>query len=82
MTMAGKLHTGYLASTTASSTAASPYSKRKRAYAEGFNANRAAVLRTSNPHPAWQSSDPNSDYVAWDNGWMDSSVPYPPTHVG
>jgi hypothetical protein len=78
--MAGKLHISYLAYTTAAQTAASPYAKRKRAYAEGFNANRATALRTTNPHPA--STDASSDYQAWDNGWMDSSVPYPPTHVG
>jgi hypothetical protein len=81
--MAAKLHTGYLSwFSTANQTAASPYAKRKRAYAEGFNANRAAALRTTNPHPAWQSTDPSSDYMAWDTGWIDSSVPYPPTHVG
>jgi hypothetical protein len=80
--MAGKLHTGYLQYTTAAATAIAPQSKLKRAYAEGFNANRAAALRTTNPHPAWQLSDLNSDYIAWDTGWMDSSVPYPPTHVG
>jgi hypothetical protein len=78
--MAGKLHTGYGAYATAAATAASPASKRKRAYAEGFNANRATALRTTNPHPA--STDASSDYIAWDTGWMDSSVPYPPTHVG
>lgn len=54
--------------------------KRKRCYAEGYQANRALAARASNPHAG--TTDQESDFWAWDQGWRDGNTPFDPTHVG
>lgn len=82
MKMAGKLHRDYAKYSTGGGGTVAPTSKLKIAYAEGYNASRAGALRTANPHPLWQGPDVNSDYWAWDQGWLDKNTSQPPTHVG
>ena len=78
--MAGKWHRDYARYVAATGRALFP-TKQVRAYAEGYNASRAGALQSTNPHPGWQSTDPNSDFISWLSGWSDYPG-YPPTHVG
>lgn len=78
--MAGKLHKSYVALANATALALVPQGKLGRAYAEGYQAQRAAMSGTSTP-PFAQASDPVR-YQAWQAGAMDAKAVNPPTHVG
>jgi hypothetical protein len=77
--MAGKLHKNY---SSGLAKFAAPQSRYVRDYAEGYNARRNGAAAASNPHPAWQNADMHSDWWAWNQGWNDAELHYPPTHVG
>jgi hypothetical protein len=75
--MAGKVYTSYQNQL---ATAPQPAKNRVRAYAEGYLAAGRAALQTTNPHPAWQNTDSESDWWAWDRGWLDKTAAYPAGH--
>lgn len=78
--MAGKLHKMYKLN---GGRTIPPGDRRARAYAEGYVARRNNKLRTTNPHPTWQNTDPIvSAWGAWDQGWIDADVFSPSSHVG
>lgn len=56
--------------------------RQARAYAEGYQHHRKYHIwySTANPFPV--STDPESEYVAWNSGWTDSEAYFEPTHVG
>ena len=80
--MAGKLHKDFVRYRDGGGQVLPPQGKRKRCYAEGYNARRNGAVQASNPHPTWQNTDQQSDWWAWDQGWRDRDGGFPPTHVG
>lgn len=78
--MAGKLHKSYAALADGTALALVPQGKLARAYAEGYQAQRADMAGTSAP-PFTQASDPVR-YQAWLAGANNAKALMPPTHVG
>lgn len=78
--MAGKLHKSYADLASATALALAPQGKLARAYAEGYQAQRADMTKAATA-PFTQASDPVR-YQAWLGGAMNAYAIFPPTHVG
>ena len=78
--MAGKLHKDFVRYRDGGGIRLAPGDKRVRSYAEGYQARRKAALQTDNPFPV--TTDQQSNYWAWDQGWRDGDGLFPATHVG
>lgn len=78
--MAGKLHKSYANLTTGDAEALAPHGRLARAYAEGYQQQRADMSQAATA-PFSQASDP-ARYQAWLAGAMNAYALMPPTHVG
>jgi ribosome modulation factor len=80
--MAGKLHKDFqVYSTSGDGQPLVPGSKMVKAYADGYQAQRAGALQAANPFGA-PVDNVDNNARAWDQGWRDANAGNPPTHVG
>lgn len=80
--MAGKLHKDFESYFNGGGQVLAPGDRRVRAYAEGYQAQRAGKLQTANPYGTVLVDNFDNQARCWDQGWRDANAGLPPTHVG
>jgi ribosome modulation factor len=78
--MAGKYHKDFVRYRDGGGVVLQPGDKRVRSYSEGYQARRKGAAKASNPFVV--STDQQSNYWVWDQGWRDADGLFPATHVG